>query len=394
MTLSALRTREDQLRKELVAVRAALGEAVAKVHAAARAEQELAQLGGVGGGAYRDTTAERAAQMKAEIAAGSAARETRAGLRRQEAALLEELESTRLDIERAGVRRSLLKVLDEIPNASACPMRWDDMAGDGDSRVCPQCKSVVVDVSMLEPDAAEALLATAPGARFHRRRDGTLLARDCVAVQRKRMLRWGCGFFAAATFASCAAAAMVDFRLGRHPYSIPVTPGGDAPRLDFHDATSIGVEHAFTSMGGDTRDHLELAKRSDGWSYEATCAGWSQTAGHASGVVPASAVDAFLRAVEARSPSAGAKELPCAHTDDYPKFHVTVSTPHDSVSLSVENCSYQWHADGRPLANDSRGFLEPAPESEHAEINAAYGKLLDAIDLTACERASKGPHPL
>jgi hypothetical protein len=64
------------------------------------------------------------------------------------------------------------------------------MVGDDRVRFCVHCKKDVYDLSALQRDEAEALLAERSGgmcARLYRRTDGTVLTADCpTGVRRKR----------------------------------------------------------------------------------------------------------------------------------------------------------------------------------------------------------------
>jgi hypothetical protein len=88
-----------------------------------------------------------------------------------------------------------LSVLDHISIASPCPARWEDMEGNDRVRFCGQCRLNVYNLSAMERNEAEELVATHKGrlcAGFYRRVDGTILTRDCpvgLAAVRARVAR-------------------------------------------------------------------------------------------------------------------------------------------------------------------------------------------------------------
>jgi hypothetical protein len=71
----------------------------------------------------------------------------------------------------------------------------DELAGDGCSRLCPECAQEVHDVSRMAPVAAEAFLGEhvteTPKLRLrlHRRPDGRVMARECVRGASERRHR-------------------------------------------------------------------------------------------------------------------------------------------------------------------------------------------------------------
>ncbi|MCO4770080.1 MAG: hypothetical protein KDA24_08635 [Deltaproteobacteria bacterium] len=75
------------------------------------------------------------------------------------------------------------RAIDRVRIASPCKESWDDMSGDAYSRRCDLCKLQVFNLSALTADEADALLAERTGKRtcahVYRRRDGTVLTKDC-----------------------------------------------------------------------------------------------------------------------------------------------------------------------------------------------------------------------
>jgi hypothetical protein len=80
--------------------------------------------------------------------------------------------------------------LDDVQIASPCSERWDRMRGDSAVRHCDSCHMNVYNLSNMTREEALAVLARHEPrmcVRFYRRRDGTVLTRDCpVGVSRLR----------------------------------------------------------------------------------------------------------------------------------------------------------------------------------------------------------------
>lgn len=105
-----------------------------------------------------------------------------------------------------------LDVLDRVRVARPCPMRWEDLEGDGCVRHCRACDLDVYNFSDMTRDEIARVLATAEGrlcAGFYRRADGTLIARDCpvgVRAWRRRMRRMTARMAAAIALLACSLA--------------------------------------------------------------------------------------------------------------------------------------------------------------------------------------------
>ena len=97
--------------------------------------------------------------------------------------------------------------LNAIQVAKPCSADWEAMQGDERVRHCGQCQLNVYDLSALTADEARSLIEKHEGrlcVRFYRRRDGTLLTRDCpvgVRTVRRRRAGIAAGLAAAAGFA-------------------------------------------------------------------------------------------------------------------------------------------------------------------------------------------------
>jgi hypothetical protein len=86
-----------------------------------------------------------------------------------------------------------LKILEDIRIASPCHARWDAMTGDDRARHCRSCERTVYNLSALSAEEAAKLFVAHEGricVRIYRRRDGTIITRDCP-VGRSERLRKG-----------------------------------------------------------------------------------------------------------------------------------------------------------------------------------------------------------
>ncbi|MET0623801.1 MAG: hypothetical protein ABW250_12525, partial [Pyrinomonadaceae bacterium] len=85
--------------------------------------------------------------------------------------------------------------LDEVRIAAPCPADWGKMVGDERVRFCGSCNLHVYNLSGMTRRDAEALVTNAEGrlcVRFYRRRDGTILTRNCpvgLSAVRRRAAR-------------------------------------------------------------------------------------------------------------------------------------------------------------------------------------------------------------
>lgn len=81
--------------------------------------------------------------------------------------------------------------------ASPCSERWADMTGDERMRHCAKCRLNVFNFAELSVAEIEALLRERQGrvcARLYRRRDGTVITRDCPVGVRKVRVRAAAAF--------------------------------------------------------------------------------------------------------------------------------------------------------------------------------------------------------
>lgn len=75
---------------------------------------------------------------------------------------------------------SVLRI-DDVQIASPCSVAWDDMDGDDKVRHCYQCKLNVYNIAAMEHREAVELLGLRDDIciRLFRRKDGTVITRDC-----------------------------------------------------------------------------------------------------------------------------------------------------------------------------------------------------------------------
>jgi hypothetical protein len=72
--------------------------------------------------------------------------------------------------------------LDHVQVAAPCPADWNQMMGSERVRFCGQCSLNVYNLSSMTRADAEHLIARTEGrlcVRFYRRRDGSIITRDC-----------------------------------------------------------------------------------------------------------------------------------------------------------------------------------------------------------------------
>ena len=97
--------------------------------------------------------------------------------------------------EAAFAKKRQLPMLAGAKIASPCSADWDQMIGNDQVRFCKSCEKNVYNLSAMTAEAAEALIVEKEGnicARFYRRADGTILTADCpVGVRRKWVRRVG-----------------------------------------------------------------------------------------------------------------------------------------------------------------------------------------------------------
>ena len=85
--------------------------------------------------------------------------------------------------------------LDNVRIAAPCNVDWDTMYGNERVRFCDQCQLNVYNLSEMTRAEAERLIGSAEGqlcVRYYRRRDGSILTRNCpvgLRALKRRMSR-------------------------------------------------------------------------------------------------------------------------------------------------------------------------------------------------------------
>jgi hypothetical protein len=75
-----------------------------------------------------------------------------------------------------------VSLVQRVEIASPCTASWAEMLGDERVRFCDHCKLNVYNLSIMSESEGEALIIEKEGklcARIYRRRDGTIITRDC-----------------------------------------------------------------------------------------------------------------------------------------------------------------------------------------------------------------------
>ena len=104
-----------------------------------------------------------------------------------------------------------VSLVQRVEIASPCPVSWDSMTGDDQVRFCGQCQLNVFNLSEMTAEEGERLIIEKEGrlcARIYRRRDGTVLTRDCpvgLAAMRRRMIGFAVAVTASVMFVAGAA---------------------------------------------------------------------------------------------------------------------------------------------------------------------------------------------
>jgi hypothetical protein len=139
---------------------------------------------------------------------------------RRRAAALEALVESRAAIERelTDVEARLARAeprfsLDDVRIASPCDESWERMTGDERVRFCDRCQKHVYNLSAMTRDEAERLIEEKDGsmcARLYQRADGTVITTDCpVGAQKKRVRRLAIAVTGAGALAAMAGVSML-----------------------------------------------------------------------------------------------------------------------------------------------------------------------------------------
>jgi len=108
-----------------------------------------------------------------------------------------------------------VSLVQRVEIASPCPVSWDSMTGNDQVRFCSQCQLNVFNLSEMTAEEGERLIIEKEGklcARIYRRRDGTILTRDCpvgLAAVRRRLVGFGVAVAASVMFVAGAAVSCI-----------------------------------------------------------------------------------------------------------------------------------------------------------------------------------------
>jgi len=106
--------------------------------------------------------------------------------------------------------------LDNVRVAAPCPAEWDGMHGNERVRFCDQCQLNVYNLSEMSRADAERLIGQAEGrlcVRYYRRRDGSIITKNCpigLRALKRRLTR----------IATAAASSILSFFAGIGIYQI------------------------------------------------------------------------------------------------------------------------------------------------------------------------------
>jgi DNA repair exonuclease SbcCD ATPase subunit len=113
----------------------------------------------------------RTRALEQEIESLAADRATLRALRRRETRLMLELERSRAKLKSDAPRRSL-PLVREATVAAPCPVRWDELKGEGPARHCGVCGKDVYDLTAMPAEEAERTLVVRGGVVCVRAADG------------------------------------------------------------------------------------------------------------------------------------------------------------------------------------------------------------------------------
>ena len=85
------------------------------------------------------------------------------------------------------------KLLSRITIPTPCPVAWDQMEGDDQTRFCRQCSKYVYNFVELESDDIVNIIRRNEGevcAQLYRRRDGTIVTASCQSERKGNLLQF------------------------------------------------------------------------------------------------------------------------------------------------------------------------------------------------------------
>lgn len=135
--------------------------------------------------------------------------------------------------------------LDNVRVAVPCSSDWNQMVGDERVRFCARCSLNVYNLSSMTRREAETLIAGAEGrlcVRYYRRRDGTILTRNCPVGLRaiKRRLSRAATATLSAVLSFFAGLGIYAGRVAQEPTAYSNTMGAISV-TDNRNSTSTGL---------------------------------------------------------------------------------------------------------------------------------------------------------
>ena len=152
-----------------------------------------------------------------------------------------------------------ISLIQRVQIASPCTASWDQMQGDDKSRFCAQCKLNVYNLSAMTEDEAERLIIEKEGrlcARIYRRRDGTVLTRDCpvgLAAVQRRMIAHG---LRVASAIACVLGALA-YAIGQDPSREDNLSGASGPQMTAFAKANVVVKRWMTT---DAPTYIRMGK--------------------------------------------------------------------------------------------------------------------------------------
>ncbi len=174
--------------------------------------------------------------------------------------------------------------LDEVCIASPCPVKWDQMRGDEQTRFCDLCHLNVYNISKMTRAEATDLLKSKGDVclRLFRRKDGTVMTKDCpVGVSAAQQFKRRVIGFVAAAFAVIGGAGIVvaqkiysenvnsskDLELAGRPYHPDLEP--KSKKLGLNDIIEGSAFEADETASNKYKEGLRLEE--EGKPEEALC---------------------------------------------------------------------------------------------------------------------------
>ena len=140
--------------------------------------------------------------------------------------------------------------LDKIKIASPCGANWDEMYGSERKRFCAECKLNVYNISEMTKDEAENFILRSEGRlcmRVYRRRDGTVITRDCPVGWARVKRRLTRVYSAALGIAGGFLAGVFGLGALRELEAFTDYKDAPAPNIQSKDGVSFGISDGMVS---------------------------------------------------------------------------------------------------------------------------------------------------